>query len=146
LADIAWPADGSIIYLANRDGKWTAAEKLPAIQKTLARSGPFKQAFNHRMMFVYGTAGSAEENAWAFAKARFDAETFWYRGNGSVDVIADSEFDSRDAANRDRSVILYGNADTNSTWDMLLHDSPVQVKRDAITIGDRQFTANNLAC
>jgi len=30
-----------------------------------------------------GTGGSEEENTWALAKARFDAETFWYRGNGS---------------------------------------------------------------
>ena len=64
--------------------------------------------------------GKSEENTWAFAKARYDAETFWYRGNASIDVIPDTAFDA--AAKPDRNVILYGNADTNAAWDALLAD------------------------
>ena len=91
------------------------------------------------MLFVYGTRGTAEENAWALAKARFDAETFWYRGNGSVDVVADTAFDPQ--AERDRNVILYGNADTNAAWTALLGDSPVQVRRGGVRVGDRKRRA-----
>ena len=82
------------------------------IDERARRYGPFKEAFQHCMQFVYGTQGTEEENAWAFAKARYDAEQFWYRGNGSIDVIPDIEFDpDRD---KDRAVIVYGNADTNT--------------------------------
>ena len=44
------------------------------------------------MIFVCGTKGMPDENAWAFNKARFDAESYW-RGNGSVDAISDLTFD-----------------------------------------------------
>ena len=63
-------------------------------RKRAHRYGPFKEAFGNRMIFVYATKGTAEENAWAYAKARFDAETWWYRGNGSVDVVPDTEFNA----------------------------------------------------
>ncbi|HEU5116336.1 MAG TPA: hypothetical protein VFT74_06610, partial [Isosphaeraceae bacterium] len=88
--------------------------------------------------------GSAEENAWSLARARYDAETFWYRGNGSVDVVPDSEFDP--ASNTDRSVILYGNADTHGDWSALLAESPVQIHRDSVRIGGRSLTGEGLAC
>jgi hypothetical protein len=39
------------------------------------------------MLFVHGTTGTAEENVWSFAKARYDAEQFAYRGTGAVRVV-----------------------------------------------------------
>ena len=113
-------------------------------QKGSHRYGPFKHAFNHRMVFVYGTQGTPEENQWAYAKARFDAETFWYRGNGAVDVVADTEFDPRE--DRDRGVILYGNADTNLQWSALLGTCPLQVKRGEVTLGDQVIPGDDLSC
>src|SRR5207244_1569058 len=88
--------------------------------------------------------GTPAENAWAFAKARYDAECFWYRGNGSVDLLPDTTFNP--AAERDRNVILYGNADTNAAWKPLLADSPVQVRRGRIRIGVREAPGDDLAC
>lgn len=44
------------------------------------------------MVFVYGTSGNKEENEWSLNKAKYDAETWDYRGNGAVDIIADKEF------------------------------------------------------
>jgi hypothetical protein len=96
------------------------------------------------MVFVYGTRGTAEENAWAIAKARFDAESFWYRGNASVDVIPDTAFDA--ARERDRGVILYGNADNNGAWKALLADSHVQITRTAVSVGGRTVSGSDLAC
>jgi hypothetical protein len=96
------------------------------------------------MRFVYGTKGTTEENAWAYAKARYDAETFGYRGNGSIDAIPDSAFHAE--REKDRGVILYGNADTNAAWDALLKDSPVQVRRGSVRVGAREVKGNDLAC
>jgi pimeloyl-ACP methyl ester carboxylesterase len=132
------------IFLTRENGRWSQTSSLPGDQKGPARNGPFKEAFNHRMLFVYATHGTPEENRWALNKARYDAETWWYRGNGAVDVISDSDFDSN--ADPDRSVILYGNSDNNSTWIALLHDSPVQVSRKQVGIGSHQLNGDDLAC
>lgn len=129
------------------DGKWAAAAAaLAPSQKNPRRCGPLKSAFNRRFMFVYGTRGTPEENAWALNKARFDAETFWYRGNGSVDIIADVDFDPNADATRGRNVILYGNADTNAAWNALVADSPVQVHRGSANVGGREIKGDSLAC
>lgn len=134
----------ALLRLARVQGVWQPAPAAPAAHKGPHRAGPFKEAFGHRMLFVYATRGTAEENAWAYAKARFDSESFWYRGNASIELVPDTAFNpSRD---RDRGVIVYGNADNNAAWKALLGDSPVQVTRDAVRIGDRTLAGTDLAC
>ncbi len=59
-------------------------------------------------------------------------------------MIPDSDFDP--AAGRDRNVVLYGNADTNSAWKPLLGGSPVQVRRGKARIDDREEKGDDLAC
>jgi hypothetical protein len=143
LAGIAMP-NQSVLCLSREDGKWKVVS-LPSTElKGPHRYGPFREVFKNHMLFVYGTRGSAEETAWALAKARYDAETFWYRGNGSIDVIADSEFDNDKT--RDRNIILYGNAETNGAWRVLLGESPVQIRSNFVRIGDREEKGDDLAC
>ena len=89
-----------------KNEKWSATEKPAVTQRGSHRNGTFKAAFNHRMVFVYGTVGTKEENEWAYNKARYDAETWYYRGNGAVDVITDKEFSL--TAYADRGVVLFG--------------------------------------
>lgn len=132
------------LWLAQNNGRWQVRAKPALSQKGPHRYGTFKEAFNNRFIFVYGTQGNREENQWAFEKARYDAEHFWYQGNGSVDVIPDTEFDP--AAEPDRNVIVYGNARTNSAWTALLGHSPVQVTRGQIKIGTKTVKGNDLAC
>lgn len=109
-----------------------------------ARPGPFKDAFRNHTLFVVGTQGSPEENGVNMNKARFDAETFWYRGNGSIDIMLDRDFDPD--AHADRNIILYGNADSNCAWPALLADSPVQVRNGAIDFGGQCIEGDNFAC
>ncbi len=144
LENIPWPETESKLWL-RRDGEtWTVISRPDPAGKGPHRYGPFKEAFRNRFMLVYGTQGGQEHNAIIYAKARYDAETFWYRGNGAADVIADVEFDP--SQQRDRNVILYGNADTNAAWAALLGESPVNVRRAAVTIGEREFIGEDLAC
>lgn len=140
LTDLPEPAAGVRAWFerAGADGAWARVERPSPALKGPHRAGPFKDAFRNRFLLVYGTTGTPEENAWALAKARYDAEQFYYRGNGSVDVVPDTGFDPK--TEPDRGVILYGNADTNAAWPALLADSPVQVHRDALSIGDRTVT------
>lgn len=140
------PRDVRPITFVLTDGKWatSGSRETSLTLKGPHRYGPFKEAFRNHVLFVYGTKGTAEEADWALAKARYDAETFWYRGNGSIEVVADVDYDAK--ASKDRNVILYGNADTNAAWRTLMGGSPVQVGRDRVTIGDRKIKGGNLAC
>jgi dienelactone hydrolase len=144
IEDIAWPKGEARLHLLRSEKGWEVTGPPAPSAKGPHRYGPFRDAFRNRMVLVYGTQGSAAENAWAFAKARYDAETFWYRGNGSVDVVSDAEF--LKLKEPDRNVIVYGNAQTNAAWDVLLKDSPVQVRRVGVTVGDRTLTGDDLAC
>lgn len=141
VADIPWPAEGRV-WLARGGEKWAAVPKPAADGKGPHRAGPFKDAFRNRMIFVYGTGGTPAEAGWARAKARFDAETFWYRGNGSVDVVADTAFDPK--KDPDRNVILYGHGGMNRAWKPLLGASPVRVAAGSVRAGDRDVTGDDL--
>jgi pimeloyl-ACP methyl ester carboxylesterase len=144
LGRIEWPNAGHRIWLTRHNEQWTMKGPPSPALKGPHRYGPFKDAFRNHMMFVYGTHGSAEENAWALAKARFDAETFWYRGNGFIEMVPDSDFDPKKEP--DRNVILYGNSSTNSAWKPLLGDSPVQIGPGLVKIGEREAKGDNLGC
>jgi len=123
-------------------GHWAAAESNPA-HKSPARGGPFKDAFRNNMLAVVGTVGTPQENAWALAKARYDAETFWYRGNGSIDIIRDTDFDPAD--DPDRSIILYGNASSNAAWQALLSASPIQLASGHASLDAQTIDRDDLA-
>lgn len=147
VSDIPWPEVGDRVWLARAaaDGtSWAVVAKPAAAAKGPRRSGLFKTAFGNNAVLVVGTAGTPEETAWAMAKARYDAETFWYRGNGSFQIMLDTEFDP--GREPDRSVILYGSAYSNRAWKGLLGDSPVQVAEGGITVGERRLMGEDLAC
>ena len=143
ISDVNIPNDSKIYFLKN-NSKWEVTQKPSLENKTPERCGNFREAFNHNVMFVYGTHGNKEENKWAFDKANYDAEKIWYQGNGAIEVIKDDNFDP--AKYKDRSVILFGNSGTNSAWKYLLKDSPVQVSDDVIKVGTREYKGNDLAC
>lgn len=133
---------GKEAWFEKVNNSWTLSEApTNTFEKNPKRYGNFKEAFKNNMLFVYGTKGNEAENNWAYNKARFDAETFYYRGNGSIDIISDKAFSLKKY--EDRSVILYGNASTNSAWKLLLKGSPVQVKRNEITIGNKTLKGDN---
>lgn len=138
------PPDARRQYLLKVSDAWTLASAPEPSQKNPVRYGPLRLAFNHRMVFVYGTHGTDEENAWALAKARYDSESFWYRGNGSPQIVPDTAYDPKKF--KDRDAILYGNADTNGAWPALLGGSPVQVRRGEVQIGDRKLSGDDFTC
>jgi len=137
------PEGGQRLWLARSGDAWTVAPAPASTAKRPERSGPFKEAFRNRMMFVYGTGGDDAMDTLLLAKARFDAMTFWYRGNGAVEVVADTDFDPR--AEPDRNVILFGNADTNLAWSALLPACPVLVREGSVKVGDEELGGRDLA-
>jgi dienelactone hydrolase len=137
------PADRAKLWFERDDAQWHSADPPSFGIKGPERNGTFKSAFDHNVLLVYGTGGTEAEDRWAEAKARYDAETFWYRGGGSPEVMADRDFTLEQTV--DRSVILYGNADTNAAWFKLLATCPVQIGRGQIRVGDRTESGDDLA-
>lgn len=135
------PTSGRAI-VARRDGKWRTLDRIDPAQKHAGRYGGFKQAFDNGMVFVYATRGTAAERTGWQAKARFDAETFYYRGNGSVEVIPDTEYSAERYPGR--NVVLYGNADNNRAWNLLLRGCPIQVRGGEVAAGDRSYRGDDL--
>ena len=131
------------VFVLKENNKWALTEKPAAFEKNPQRYGTFKEAFNHNMLFVVGTGGNSEEKETTMNKAVYDAETWYYRGNGAVDMITDKEYDPAKYAGR--NVILYGNATTNSAWKILLNDCPIQVTSNEIKAGVASWTGNDLA-
>ncbi|MBK7260203.1 MAG: prolyl oligopeptidase family serine peptidase [Ignavibacteriae bacterium] len=122
-------------WFAKVAGNWGQVAAASPSAKGAGRYGTFKEAFRNRVVLVYGTGGNDEENAWAYERARYDAEKLWYQGNGAVDVFADTGYDP--SKEPDRNVILYGNRRTNKLWKSLLADSPVQVDRGRVEMPGR---------
>jgi predicted esterase len=131
------------VFLLREDNKWSFVASPDSYQKDPSRYGTFKDAFNNNMVFVYGTTGTKEENEWSFNKARYDAETWYYRGNGAVDIIPDKEFSLEKY--KDRGVIIFGNKSTNSAWKAVLNDCPVQVERNNITAAGKTWQGDDLS-
>ncbi len=117
---------------------WMSTTPASPTVKRPARYGGFKDVLRNQVLFVYGTGGSAREQAWALDKARFDAEFLWYQGNSAVQVVPDTHYQPSPAA--PRNVVLYGNADTNSAWEVLLGHSPLQVRDGSLRLGDRELS------
>lgn len=145
LREFPWPEGGAKqLRFLRRNDQWQLVPAWPQAWKRPQRSGGFRSVWDRRIALVYGTQGTSEENAWAVAKARFDAEQFLVRGGGAALVAADEQFDAD--GDPHRNIVLYGNADTNSQWSRLLSESPVQVRTGQVIVGGRPEAGAELAC
>lgn len=106
--DGAWSDPWGDRALIKKDGKWSF-DQIPATMKRLSDEGGIKRALQGAVL-VYGTQGSKEEAEWTYNKARYDAETYWYRGNGTVELVPDTAWTP---ATKPQSVVFYGNSRTN---------------------------------
>jgi|WetSurMetagenome_2_1015567.scaffolds.fasta_scaffold32787_2 poly(3-hydroxybutyrate) depolymerase len=136
--------DGGKIYLHRNNDNWMVSKSPVYINKYPSRCGNLREAFNNNVLFVYGSHGNKSENDWALEKAKLDAEKVWYRGNSSIQIIKDDDFDL--ITYKDRNVILFGNSKTNSAWKLLLDESPVQVDNKKISVADKVYNGSDFAC
>jgi len=130
------------VELERTDARWAAATALAAQQKTPARMGPFKRAFDREFVLVYGTGGTRTENEALYARARYDAQTWSYRGNGRAPLVSDAQFAAGEFG--DRNLILYGNADTNSAFSELAEGCPIRVRRGELELGEQAWEGDGL--
>jgi pimeloyl-ACP methyl ester carboxylesterase len=127
----------AILSLTKNNDSWQVSKKPPLNQKGPHRNGGFKDAFRNNMVLVYASKGTVTENAWWYHRALFDAEKFYYRGNGNVELVKDTDFSPEKYP--DQNVIIYGNRDNNMAWESLLDTCPLQVENGKISMSDRSF-------
>jgi len=108
--------------------------------KSPSRAGPFKLAFGNHMVWVYGTGGTDEMRAATLAKVRADSIKWWYRGNGRVRIVADTDYDAKTYAAR--NLILYGNADTNRAFAAIDRACPIAVGAGKVRVGGTQHAGD----
>lgn len=148
----AFPADGPGPWAFGRSGReWEPKRHtVRPDQKGPHRSGPFKRAFDRRFVLVYGTGGDDLRDGELLARARFDAQTWWYRGNGYTQVLTDDQFlaQLRHEGGElpfERNVILYGNREDNRAWGAVVPaDAPFDVTATSIRVGDQVFQGDDL--
>ncbi|MCE9581986.1 MAG: hypothetical protein K8T20_05665, partial [Planctomycetes bacterium] len=136
-APAAFTLDGQALkpgeYHRGAGGKWEPGA--PAgLHKSPQLQGPFTQAFHKPFLLVTPSLGEAAETQDCVARARFDAEVWWLRGNGRARVVADSEVTAKDW--KDFDLILYGNADSNACWKKIADRLPFRVSAGEVKIGD----------
>lgn len=135
-------ANQPFLFIEKTTDSWQPTHAPSLSEKGPHRNGSFKEAFNHRMVYVYGTGGNTAENKWAIEKARYDAESWYYRGNGAFDIIADHQFDPTEYAGR--NIILIGNAKTNKAWHTLLADCPIVVNATGLQVGGKLLEGEDI--
>ncbi len=128
-------AGGEIHLSKSENNRWVTTDAVDPNTKNPARGGRLRSAWNNNVILVVGTTGTNEETAWNRARARQDAERWWYRGNGLVEIVDDIDFDAQ--SEPDRGVMLYGRADSNAAWNILFGDSPIQVWQDRVRVGEK---------
>lgn len=104
--------------------------------------GSFKRVFDHHFVLVYATGGTPEENAWSIAKARFDAELWWYRGNGHAPVLSDAQFLASPTAG---NVVLYGNSHTHRAWTRLVGNAKLELEQSRLSVAGHTLAGDDLA-
>ena len=125
-------------YLKKTDDQWVLSQAPSAMEKGPHRNGGFKDAFRNKVVLVYASQGTDTENEWYYNRARFDAETFWYRANGNIEIVADTQFNLKKY--NDRNVVIYGNKDNNAAWKLLLKNSPIQVTNNEVNFNGKKIT------
>lgn len=154
--------DGDQLALARDDeGVWRRVpdvtgpmSRFAPVFKSPQRAGGFKSVFCCRPLLVYGTRGGEAEQAWAMAKARYDAHLFLYRGAGRLEVQPDRVFRETlrsTATDLDRSVVLYGNARTNAAWTVLQREAflrrgrTIRIDTNQAWLGSRPESGDDLS-
>lgn len=135
-----WPSDETWELTA---AGWGRHDGGPLAGKSPQRCGPFKRAFGRRFVLVHGTSGDADEDRELFERARHDQQVWWYRANGTAEIVADTRFLAGDYAGR--NVILYGNRDTNAAWKTLVPEGgPFDARRGELRVGTRTWKGDDL--
>jgi poly(3-hydroxybutyrate) depolymerase len=98
--------------------------------------GPCRQALMAPFALVYGTADTALADDLRFAATQ-EALRWWLVGNGTCEVLADSE--ATGDAVRGRNLVLYGGPDANTVTRRLAARLPIRTEQGELTLAGRRL-------
>ncbi len=141
-----WPINPALLApglpVVREGGRWHASGTVPWTGKRPGLHGPLKEAFFRPFVFVYGTQGTPEETMAARAVAVGFANVWWWRGNGFVRVLADTDVEPELA--KAHNLILFGHRGSNAL--LAQAELPIRVEPGRIRVGERTYEGPGLAC
>jgi len=111
---------------------WDSNERRPT------QYGPAAQVFEHPVMIIYGTSGTANETAAYLANSVRLANQWYLYSNGNITIQADVNVDVSELSSM--SLILFGGPTTNSVTQQVQGSLPVTfAKNGQFRIGKKLF-------
>lgn len=104
--------------------------------------GPIKKAYFKPFILIYGTMGDLLSTENNLHQARLQCYAWWYRANGFVEILPDTEVTEEIIKNY--NLILFGNAETNSFLKWINHKLPIRIEEGHIIVNKKILKQKNL--
>ncbi|MFZ1946964.1 MAG: prolyl oligopeptidase family serine peptidase [bacterium] len=124
-----------VVFSKRAGGFMLGETRSDGLNKTADLYGPIKQAYFSPFVLVYGTAGAQATTGLLLNQARLESWQWWLRGNGHVEILADSAV-TREVMS-EYNLILFGGPDENLVTRALNRDLPIRM------LGGRLFLGTN---
>ncbi|RKY83754.1 hypothetical protein DRQ11_12575 [candidate division KSB1 bacterium] len=135
-----WQRENRIVLSLHNDRYRLGTLKQGKLTKTPALYGPLRQAYFTPFVFVYGTKEDANQHLHA---ARILAEEWWWRGNGFVTILADTQVTSEII--QKYNLILFGGPRSNFLTQRLQDYLPIKISNEGVTLGAFPIPGSDLA-
>lgn len=104
--------------------------------------GPIKQAYYRPFVLVYGTIGDSSSTENYLEQARRQSYVWWYRANGFVEILPDTEV--TEDISKNHNLIVFGNQRTNLIAQHVCERIPIKVDTCGIKIGNNLLRGEDL--
>lgn len=99
-------------------------------EKSAGRYGPIKKAYFEPFVLVYGTTGDSSSTENNLHQARLQSYAWWYRANGFVEILPDTEVTKKIIKNY--NLVLFGNSVTNSILKWISYRLPLHIEEGRV--------------
>lgn len=110
-------------------------------EKNAGCYGPIKKAYFEPFILVYGTLGNSKSIENNLHQARLQSYAWWYRANGFVEILPDTEVTEKIIKNY--NLVLFGNPVTNSILKWISYRLPLHIEEGRVIV-DRDTIRGDL--
>jgi len=101
-------------------------------EKSAGCYGPIKKAYFEPFILVYGTLGNSKSTENNLHQARVQSYAWWYRANGFVEILPDTEITKKIIENY--NLVLFGNPVTNSILKWISYRLPLHIEEGRVIV------------
>jgi predicted esterase len=117
--------------------------RIKNVSKSPALFGPIKKAYFSPFILIYGTQGGSDSTEINLHHARIEAQNWWLRGNGYVEIIPDIEVNSEIV--RRYNLIIFGGPETNAVSAKIMKDLPISIENGRLIIDGQEIEKDDVA-